>query len=44
MPENAQVMRDIKEKFTKDYTVNLENYSVFDDHVYRPRAFEVEVA
>jgi len=44
MPENAQVIRDIKEKFTKDYTVNLENYSVFDDHVYRPRAIEVEVA
>jgi formylmethanofuran dehydrogenase subunit A len=44
IPENAQVIRDIKEKFTKDYTVNLENYSVFDDHVYRPRAIEVEVA
>jgi len=44
MPENLQVMRDIKEKFTKSYTVNLENYAVFDDHVYRPRALEVEVA
>ncbi|MFH0967613.1 MAG: formylmethanofuran dehydrogenase subunit A, partial [Methanobacteriota archaeon] len=44
MPENAQVMRDIKEKFTKSYTVNLGNYEVFDEHVHNPRALEVEVA
>jgi len=44
MPDNAQVMRDIKEKFTKSYTVNLENYAVFDEHVHNPRAIEVEVA
>ncbi len=43
MPENTQVIRDIKEKFTKSYTVNLENYAVFDDHVYNPRAIEVNV-
>lgn len=43
MPENAQVMRDIKEKFTKSYTVNLGNYEVFDEHVHNPRAIEVEV-
>jgi len=42
VPENAQVMRDIKEKFTKSYTVNLENYAVFDEHVHNPRAIEVE--
>ena len=44
MPLNAQVMRDITEKFTKSYTVNLENYAVFDDHVHHPRAIEVDVA
>jgi formylmethanofuran dehydrogenase subunit A len=44
MPENTQVMRDIKEKFAKSYTVNLENYAVFDEHVHNPRALEVEVA
>ena len=26
MPENPQVMRDITQSFTKDYTVQLENY------------------
>lgn len=44
MPENAQVMHDIKEKFTKNYTVNLENYAVFDEHVHNPRAIELDVA
>jgi len=44
MPENAQVMHDIKEKFTRNYTVNLENYAVFDEHIHNPRAIEVEVA
>jgi formylmethanofuran dehydrogenase subunit A len=44
MPENAQVMRDIKEKFTKSYTVNLENYAVFDEHVHNPRALEITIA
>jgi formylmethanofuran dehydrogenase subunit A len=42
--ENAQVMHDIKEKFTKNYTVNLENYAVFDEHVHNPRAIELDVA
>ena len=43
MPENLQVERDIREKFTKYYTVDLENYMVFDEHVHNPRAIEVEV-
>jgi len=37
-------MHDIKEKFTKNYTVNLENYAVFDEHVHNPRAIELDVA
>ncbi len=44
MNENAQVMHDIKEKFLRNYTVNLDNYAVFDEHVHNPRPIDVEVA
>lgn len=42
--ENAQVMHDIKEKFSRNYTVNLENYAVFDEHVHNARPIELDVA
>jgi formylmethanofuran dehydrogenase subunit A len=41
MPENKQVMRDISEKFSTGYTVNLENYKICNEHVHNPRAIEV---
>ena len=44
MPDNAQVMHDIKEKFARNYTVNLENYAVCDEHVHNARAIELDVA
>ncbi len=44
MPENAQVMHDIRETFARSYSVNLGNYPVFDEHVHNPRAIEVTVA
>ncbi len=44
IPDNAQLIHDLKEKFDKNYTVNFENYAVFDEHVHNPRAIEVEVA
>ena len=43
MAANAQVMHDLVEKFAKNYTVNLDNYAVFDEHVHHPRAITVEV-
>ena len=41
-PLNELVERDIREKFLKYYTVELENYMVFDDHVYNTVPLEVE--
>lgn len=41
--ENAQVMHDIKEKFAKNYTVNLANYKVFEEHVHNPRPIDLEI-
>ncbi|HWQ66932.1 MAG TPA: formylmethanofuran dehydrogenase subunit A [Methanospirillum sp.] len=41
MPENLQVMRDIKEKFSSGYTVNLDNYVLSEDHVHNPRSIEI---
>ncbi len=43
MPENQQVLRDIKEKFISSYSVNLENYSVFEEHVHNPRVIEINM-
>ncbi|PKL58743.1 MAG: formylmethanofuran dehydrogenase subunit A, partial [Methanomicrobiales archaeon HGW-Methanomicrobiales-4] len=43
MPENLQVIRDITEKFSSGYTVNLDNYAVSPEHVYNPRALEVKI-
>jgi formylmethanofuran dehydrogenase subunit A len=43
--ENAQVMRDIHDKFIKYYTVNERNYEVAGHHyVPNPLAIEVEAA
>ena len=44
IPDNTQLMHDLKEKFDKNYTVNFDNYAVFDEHLHNPRAIEVEVA
>ena len=41
-PLNELVERDIREKFLKYYTVELENYMVFDEHVYNTVPLEVE--
>ena len=43
MPENPQVMRDITQSFTKDYTVQLENYSVKDYLAPHPHVINVDV-
>ena len=43
MPENPQVKRDITESFTKDYTVQLENYSVRDYLAPHPFVINVDV-
>ncbi|HOV67089.1 MAG TPA: formylmethanofuran dehydrogenase subunit A [Methanoregulaceae archaeon] len=40
--ENAQVMRDVEEKFLKFYSVNLNNYEV-QGHHYIPNPFAIEV-
>ncbi|KAF5069390.1 Formyltransferase/hydrolase complex Fhc subunit A [anaerobic digester metagenome] len=40
--ENAQVMRDIEEKFLKFYSVNLNNYEV-QGHHYIPNPYAIEV-
>lgn len=42
VPENLQVIRDIREKFTSGYTVNQENYVMSEEHVHNPRPIEVE--
>ncbi|MBP2134060.1 formylmethanofuran dehydrogenase subunit A [Methanomicrobium sp. W14] len=42
VPDNPIVDHDIREKFAKYYTVGLENYMVFDEHVHNPRAIEVD--
>ncbi|HXW99539.1 MAG TPA: formylmethanofuran dehydrogenase subunit A [Methanomicrobiales archaeon] len=41
--ENAQVARDIHEKFAKDYTVNLDNYPVRDYLAPNPLVIDVDV-
>ena len=43
MPENPQVMRDITQSFTKDYTVNLINYVVRDYLAPHPFVIDVDV-
>ena len=43
MPENPQVKRDITQSFTKDYTVQLENYSVKDYLAPHPFVINVDV-
>jgi formylmethanofuran dehydrogenase subunit A len=40
--ENAQVMRDVEEKFLKYYSVNLANYEV-QGHHYIPNPYAIEV-
>jgi len=43
MPENPQVKRDIAQSFTKDYTVQLENYAVKDYLAPHPFVINVDV-
>jgi len=43
VPENKQVERDIRDKFLHSYTVDLENYAVFDEHVHNPYAIKVDI-
>ena len=43
MPENPQVMRDITQSFTKDYTVQLQNYAVKDYLAPHPFVINVDV-
>ncbi len=43
MKENPQVMRDIHDKFLKDYTVGIENYSVKDYLAPHPLVIDVDV-
>ena len=42
VPENAQVQRDIYEHFLRYYSVNLDNYSLFEEHLFNPRVIEVD--
>jgi formylmethanofuran dehydrogenase subunit A len=44
VPENAQVNRDIYEHFLKHYSLKLENYSLFEEHLHNPRVIEVNAA
>jgi len=41
VPDNPQVMRDIRNKFSTDYTVNMENYMLKDALIFNPRAVDV---
>jgi formylmethanofuran dehydrogenase subunit A len=41
VPENPQVERDIHQTFLRHYTVNLDNYHVFEEHVHNPRVIEI---
>jgi formylmethanofuran dehydrogenase subunit A len=43
MPENPQVMRDITQSFTKDYTVDITNYPVRDYLAPHPYVIDVDV-
>ena len=43
MPENLQVKRDVTQSFTKDYTVQLENYPVKDYLAPHPYIINVDV-
>ena len=43
VPENKQVERDIRDKFLHSYTVALDNYAVFDEHVHNPYAIKVDI-
>ncbi|NLB01157.1 MAG: formylmethanofuran dehydrogenase subunit A [Methanomicrobiales archaeon] len=42
VPENAQVQRDIYEHFLRHYSVGVENYQLFDEHLHNPRVIEVD--
>jgi len=44
VPENHQVTRDIKEKFSSSYTVNMDNYILSDEYVINPRAIKVQAS
>jgi len=43
MPENLQVMRDITQSFTKDYTVDIVNYPVRDYLAPHPHVIDVDM-
>ena len=43
VPKNKQVERDIRDKFLHSYTVQLDNYAVFDEHVHNPYAIKVDI-
>jgi formylmethanofuran dehydrogenase subunit A len=43
MPTNQQVTRDIAQSFTKDYTVQLQNYPVKDYLAPHPFVINVDV-
>ena len=40
--ENPQVMRDVKEKFLRYYTVTLNNYEVTGHYLPNPYVIEVD--
>ncbi|CCJ36450.1 formylmethanofuran dehydrogenase subunit A [Methanoculleus bourgensis MS2] len=42
VPENAQVQRDIYEHFLRHYSVGVENYKLFEEHLHNPRVIEVD--
>jgi len=42
--ENPQVMRDIRDKFLKYYSVNMNNYDVAGHFLTNPRVIEVDAA
>jgi len=42
VPEDAQVQRDIYEHFLRHYSVKLDNYSLFEEHLHNQRVIEVD--
>jgi formylmethanofuran dehydrogenase subunit A len=42
VPENTQVQRDIYEHFLRHYSVKLDNYSLFEEHLHNSRVIEVD--
>ena len=43
VPENKQVARDVSEKFLRYYSVNKDNYALFDEHLHNPKVIEVDI-